>query len=85
MHEERYRFRYDHVPVGGIYPPDRWPLFESVTDTVTIMIPRDIAPGDYIISVSFSKSLRYPNYSLGDLLRDEDTFSGQPVGRITIR
>ncbi len=82
---ERYRFRYDHVPFGGIYPPDSWPLLEAITDSVTIRVPWDIAPGEYTVSIRFSRSLRYPNYSIEDLLTDDDMFSGEPVGQITIR
>ena len=85
MRGERYRFRHDHVPVGGIYPPDRWPLFEAIADSITIRVPGDVAPGEYTVSIRFSRSLRYPNYTLEDLLTDEDMFSGEPVGRITIR
>ena len=53
-------------------------------DEVDISIPSDIAPGEYLISLKMAGQTQYPNYYLGDILSDDDFYSGMPVGRIVI-
>jgi hypothetical protein len=80
----RYRFRADRSPLGGLFPPDRWRPGIVVEDHFAIHIPRDIAPGEYTISVRMSHRTQYPNYTLADLLTDQDSYSGVAVSRVTI-
>jgi len=80
----RYRFRADSQPLGGILPPDTWPLATDVADSVIISVPHDAAPGLYTISVRMSKITQYPNYRAADILTDEDFFSGTIVGRLIV-
>ncbi|MCU0639581.1 MAG: hypothetical protein MUF59_06910 [Candidatus Krumholzibacteria bacterium] len=80
----RYRFRADNQPLGGILPPDTWPLATDVADSVVIKIPHDAAPGLYTISVRMSQTTQYPNYRAKDILTDDDFFSGTNVGRLII-
>ena len=84
MKGTRYRFRIDSQPLGGILPPDTWPLATEVADSVIISVPPDAAPGLYTISVRMSQKTQYPNYRAADLLTDEDFFSGANVGRLII-
>ena len=82
---ERFRFRHDHFPFRGIHPPDLWPQGLAVRDVLEIKVPEDIAAGEYSISVRLARVTQYPNYDLGDFLRDEDVFAGRAVGVIVIR
>ena len=81
----RFRFRVDHLPFNGIVTPEKWPVMRVIRDSVPVAVPRDIAPGQYVISVRMSESAHYPNYSFRDLLRDDDSFDGPDVARIVIR
>lgn len=80
----RFRFRIDHLPFNGIFTPDMWPLFRVIKDKVVVNIPYDIVPGEYMISVRMSESTQYPNYSLKDLLSDDDSFDGPNMARIIV-
>jgi len=82
---KRYRFRVDIQPLEGIHPPYSWPLSRNVLDKHTIYIPRDVAPGKYSVSVKLDIKTQYPNYSLNDIFSDDDRYSGEKVGEITIK
>ena len=81
----RFRFRSGHLPFNGIFTPDEWPPLRIIKERVFIKTPYDIAPGEYIISVRMSESTHYPNYSLNDLLSDDDSFDGPDMVRILIK
>jgi hypothetical protein len=80
----RYRFSVSRLPLSGDYPPDLWPVLHAVRDTFTVAIPSDTAPGIYTIAVQLSEQTHYPNYSVRDILSDEDLYSGVAVGTVTI-
>ena len=81
---ERYRFRVDFLPMGGIFAPDIWPPLREVRDTVIIAVPPDVAPGTYAISLKLEITPQFPNYRLRDFFSDRDYYSGVEVARITI-
>jgi hypothetical protein len=81
----RYRFRVDFQPLGGIVPPDTWPLFREVHDRVPTVIPRDVSPGTYTIFLKMAEKPQYPNYVLKDILTDDDFYSGAAVATIRLR
>ena len=80
----RYRFRYDHLPLSGLFTPDRWPHMQIVKDSMVIKIPEDISAGTYIISVKMTASTHYPNYSFRDLLNDDDSYDGPDMSSIVV-
>ncbi|MCK4237275.1 MAG: hypothetical protein KAX38_09160 [Candidatus Krumholzibacteria bacterium] len=80
----RFRFRADHLPLNGIYPPDLWPPLRIVKDSAVVIIPKDITPGIYSIAIKLSRKTQYPNYAIRDLLSDDDLYSGTVVGEVTI-
>ncbi len=82
--QRRYRFRIDHQPLNGIIPPDTWPVLREIKDTVDIVVPRDISPGTYSISVKLAERTQYPNYTLSEILTDTDFYSGVEVSRVII-
>ena len=82
---ERYRFRADHLPASGAYGVDRWTPGEVVRDTFRIVVPADVAPGDYAVKVSMTRQPHYPNLALRDLLSDDDLLDGLEVARLEIR
>jgi hypothetical protein len=81
----RFRFRAGHLPFSGIFTPDQWPTMRIIKDKVVITVPEDIAPGEYIISLKLLKNTHYPNYSLKDLLMDEDSFDGPDMAKVIIK
>lgn len=81
----RFRFRVDHQPLAGIHSPDTWPDLVEVIDRFSIRIPNDISPGLYEIRLKLSTKTHYPNYTLDDILTDDDVYSGALVGRLIIR
>ncbi len=81
---ERYRFRYDHLPLNGLFTPERWPVGRVVKDRVMIRIPRDVHAGMYTVSVKMAIGTHYPNYSLRDLLNDDDSYDGPDVARVAV-
>ncbi|UCF05088.1 MAG: hypothetical protein JSV33_14385 [bacterium] len=81
---QRFRFRTEHLPLEGIYPPDRWPPRTVIRDHVTVRVPRDIAPGRYSISVKLTTKTHTPNYTINDLFSDADMYSGAVMGTVLI-
>lgn len=81
----RYRFRADHLPVNGAYGVDRWAPRERITDSAAVVVPDDVAPGDYEVQVRIIREPHYPNYRLGDFFLDRDYYSGPAVGRLLVR
>ena len=81
---ERYRFRIDHLPMGGDYGVDLWRPEQIVHDTLGFRIPEDIAPGDYQAQVVLLRQPHYANFRLSDYFFDHDYYSGTPVGGLHI-
>lgn len=81
---ERYRFRVDHIPTDGDYGVDLWSPFEVVRDSMSVVIPGDVAPGDYQVQVRMLRQPHYPNFHLSDYFLDHDYYSGVPVGTLKI-
>ena len=84
QHHERYRFRIDHIPTDGDYGVDLWHTDQVVRDSVPIVVPRDVAAGDYQVQVRMLRQPHYPNYRLSDYFLDHDYYSGIPVGTLRI-
>jgi hypothetical protein len=82
---ERYRFRQDHIPVAGAYGVDRWTPNEVVRDTFSVVVPFDVATGDYTVKVAMTRQPHYPNMRLLDLTSDDDFLDGLEVGRLQVR
>jgi hypothetical protein len=80
-----YRFRVEHKLVGGLLGPDTWSPGELMLDETVAVIPTDVVPGEYSISVKLLAVANHPNYRLRDLFFDDDVYQGIPVGRISIR
>ena len=82
---ERYRFRSDHNPVNGLYPPNSWRLGEVVLDEFSVTIPADVSVGTYDIKITLLEVPLGPNYYLSDYLRDDDIYNGVKVGSIVVK
>jgi hypothetical protein len=80
-----YRFRTARPPFDGELSPARLPLQVPVPDRLTIVVPRVAALGEYKVTLSLEEETLVPNFSLRDLLRDDDSLDGPVVGRITVR
>jgi hypothetical protein len=84
VNHERYRFRQDHLPVGGAYGVDLWQTDEVVRDSFEIVVPGDVAAGAWQVQARMMAEAPYPNYRLSDYFHDVDYYSGLPIGTIRI-
>jgi hypothetical protein len=84
LRHERYRFREDHLPVGGDYGVDQWRADQVVRDSTVVHVPFDVAAGDYQVQVAMLRQPHYPNYRLADYFFDRDYYSGVPVGTLLV-
>jgi hypothetical protein len=82
---ERYRFRVDHLPAGGAYGVDLWRPDQVVRDTFAIVIPPDVADGDYTVRIRMLRQPHYPNFRLRDLFYEDDYYAGLRVGPLRVR
>ena len=82
---ERYRFRADHLPVGGAYGVDLWRPDQVVRDSFTFVVPRDVAEGHYVVRIRMLKQPHYPNFRLRDYFYEDDYYSGLKMGPLRIR
>jgi hypothetical protein len=80
----RYRFRSEHSPVNGVYPPRLWRKGEIIQDGFEVTVPRDVSGGSYDVYIKLMSLPFSPNYSIRDLLNDEDVYSGERVGSIRV-
>lgn len=81
---ERYRFREDHLPVGGAYGVDLWRPDQVVRDSFTVTVPRDVADGPYRVEIRMLVGPHYANYRLRDYFYDDDIYSGIHVGPLVV-
>ena len=81
---ERFRFRSDHNPVDGVYPPNNWRPGEIVVDEFQVIVPNDVSAGSYVIKIRLLETPFGPNYYLSDFLSDKDIYDGVEVGSIVI-
>ena len=81
----RFRFSVGHLPLKGLYPPDKWPANMIVKDRIVVSVPGDVSPGVYSVSVKMFRGTQYPNYTLGDIFMDADSYQGVVMGRITVQ
>jgi hypothetical protein len=80
-----FRFREDHIPVSGMFPPNRWPLRKIVVDRFPVNVPKTLAPGIYDVKVKLSAEPVLPSLWLRDLFVDDDYYSGVKTGVILVR
>ena len=80
LRHERYRFRVDHLPVGGSYGVDLWDPAETVRDSFSLVVPRDVAAGDFRVRVRMIRQPHYANFRLSDYFFDDDYYAGLATG-----
>jgi len=84
IRHERYRFRADHMILGGLFGPDAWAMEDTVVDNVHVKLPIDLAPGRYRVEAKMRRVANQPNQELRDFFYDDDAYQGARVGEITI-
>ena len=84
LRHERYRFRADHLPVGGDYGVDLWTPDEAVRDSFAFVVPLDVATGDYQVRVRMIRQPHYANFRLSDYFFDDDYYAGLPAGMLRV-
>ncbi len=84
LRHERYRFRADHLPTDGAYGVDRWGTDEVVRDSFRVVVPGDVAPGEYAVKVTMTHEPHYPNLRLRDLTSDDDVLDGVTMARLQV-
>ena len=80
-----YRFREDHLPVGGSYGVDLWERDQAIRDSFSVAVPRAAAPGLYQVRVRMNRQPHYPNLRLSDYFYDQDYFSGVEAGEMVVQ
>jgi hypothetical protein len=84
LHGERYRFRADHMILGGLFGPDAWAADEIVEDDARVQLPTDLAPGRYRVEAKLLRIANHPNHQLRDFFYDDDIYQGVRIGEITV-
>jgi hypothetical protein len=84
VRHERYRFRSDHMILGGLFGPDAWNMEDIVEDNVRVKLPTDLAPGRYRVQAKMLLIANQPNHELRDYFYDDDVYQGVRIGEITI-
>ena len=79
------RFRFDHVPFGGLLTPDMWPLEKDIYETITLRLPVDLRETVYDIELKLVHDTLIPNFALRDLVFNDDSYGGEVCARIKIR
>lgn len=79
------RFRLDRRPFGGLYLPWMWPFGLDVFETIEYRLPEAVDETTYQIQVNLTDEALIPNFSLRDLLYNDDHYAGVACGEITIR
>ncbi len=79
-----HRLTTTHLPLGGIYPPDRWQSFRVTRDRWTITVPPDLSPGLYRVGVKLLVITQYPNYTIRDFLNDQDSIAGVVMAEVIV-
>lgn len=82
---ERYRFRDDHMILGGLFGPDAWSASDIVVDGVRFRVPTDMSPGRYRVEARMRRVANQPNHELRDYFFDDDSYSGVGIGEVTIQ
>jgi hypothetical protein len=63
---------------------DRWRSDEVVRDSFRVVIPADVATGEYTVKVAMIRQPHYPNLRLRDLTSDDDLLDGWPVDTVRV-
>ena len=84
LRNERYRYRSDHMILGGLFGPDAWESDMIVEDDVRVQLPTDLAPGRYRVEAKMLRIANQPNHELRDYFFDDDIYQGVRIGEITI-
>jgi hypothetical protein len=84
VRNERYRYRADHMILGGLFGPDAWETDMIVEDDVRVQLPTDLAPGRYRVQAKMLRIANQPNHELRDYFFDDDIYQGVRIGEITI-
>jgi len=79
------RFRIDRTPFEGLYTPDMWPVGQSVHETFSVRLPTDLNETRYEIQYRVEPYPVIPNFSVRDLLFNDDSFAGRACSEIEIR
>ena len=79
-----YRARMSRNLVDGAYPPFAWRVGELVADSFRCPIPPKLEAGRYRIELLLRRKPHLQIHFLDDYLSERDSFSGVPVGLITV-
>jgi hypothetical protein len=80
----KFRFTVEHLPMNGLYPPDKWPAGSIIPDSFTVRVPHNVTPGVYTIRVKLVLKTQYPNHTLRDFINDDDYKAGTAMTEVTI-
>jgi hypothetical protein len=73
-----------HRPFAGLYDVDLWPIGVTFYETFTARLPAALAVGGYDIHVLVERGSLLPNFTLKDLLFNDDRLNVRPCGRLVL-
>ena len=79
------RYRFDHVPFGGLLTPDMWPLEEDIYETVTIVLPNDLREAVYDVELKLVHDTLIANFAWRDFVYNEDSYEGKICTQLIVR
>ncbi|MFN0150783.1 MAG: hypothetical protein ACKVU1_08755 [bacterium] len=78
------RVLFERMITRGNYPVLLWEAGETIADRYFIRIPRDFAPGRYVVAMDIQRVPFFQNRTLGGLIGDHDEYSRVRVGTIEV-
>jgi hypothetical protein len=81
----RVRFDMLHMPFGGFFTPDMWPIGRDSYETVPIRLPRDLREGHYAVQIEIGYGEWSSNVAARDLLYNEDSHGGYRCADVRVR
>ncbi len=81
------RVRHDilHMPFGGFFTPEMWPIGRELYETVPIRLPRDLREGTYALRFEIGYGNGSSNVTMRDLLYNEDSYDGTRCVDVRVR
>jgi hypothetical protein len=79
------RFRIDHRPFDGYFPPGEWRENGDCFEQFKIRLPVGLGETDYEVQWQLVEEPLLPNFSIRDFLFNDDSYVGTPCTKIEVR
>jgi hypothetical protein len=79
------RHRVDRTPFNGMFAPDIWPLGEYAYEEFIVRLPSNLREAEYDVQFKLAVQPLLPNYTVRDLLYNDDSQVGVACSRISVK